>query len=67
MAEYTQEQAAAVRRMAEHAAELPLCEPVSGEVALMGRYLDEHGDPSEWDAGTAAEYEAEHRDLMGGA
>jgi hypothetical protein len=67
MAEYSREQVAASRRMAEHAAELPVCRPVPGEKALMGKYLDAHGDPSEWSQATAKAYVDEHNELMGGA
>ncbi|MEU8920028.1 hypothetical protein AB0D10_03695 [Kitasatospora sp. NPDC048545] len=67
MSVYTEEQAAAVRRMAEHAAELPTCGLTPGEEALMGRYLDAHGDPTEWDTDTAALWVTVHNDLIGGA
>jgi hypothetical protein len=62
MAEYSQaEQAAAV------AAGVDWLEAGSPEIQLMGRFLDDHGDPSEWSQATADLYEAEHARLMGGA
>ncbi|MFJ9771136.1 hypothetical protein ACIRVF_07825 [Kitasatospora sp. NPDC101157] len=35
------------------------------ELLLMGRFIDDHGDPSEWSQATAALYVAEHNKLMG--
>lgn len=36
------------------------------EIQLMNRFLDDHGDPSEWTEDVAHQYEAEHSRLMGG-
>ncbi|WBP89476.1 hypothetical protein [Kitasatospora cathayae] len=48
MAEYSQAQEAALRRMAEHAAELPVRRPVPGEAALTAQWQDDHGDLDSW-------------------
>ncbi|RPE34973.1 hypothetical protein [Kitasatospora cineracea] len=40
------------------AAALPVRLPLAGEIALMGRFMDDHGDPSEWSQDTALEYAA---------
>jgi hypothetical protein len=63
MAKYSQAQEAALRRMAEHAAELPVREPVPGEDALVDRWQDDHGAPSGWSQATVDEYVAEHNKL----
>lgn len=37
---------------------LPVRLPLAGEIALMGRFMDDHGDPSEWSCTTALQYAA---------
>ncbi|MCG6493384.1 hypothetical protein [Kitasatospora sp. A2-31] len=58
MATLSEPQQAAVRRMAEHSAELPVRRRMPGEQALMSRFMDEHGDPAEWSDAVVAEYSA---------
>lgn len=37
---------------------LPTRLPLAGEIELMGRFMDDHGDPSEWSGDTALQYAA---------
>lgn len=37
---------------------LPVRLPLAGEIELMGRFMDDHGDPSTWDLTTALLYAA---------
>lgn len=62
MAEYTAEERA--RAVAAGEDWLEAGDP---EIALMSRFLDDHGDPSEWTEDIARQYETEHNELMGGA
>lgn len=38
---------------------LPVRLPLAGEIELMGRFMDDHGDPSTWGYETALLYAAE--------
>ncbi|MFB7617794.1 hypothetical protein [Kitasatospora sp. NPDC056181] len=59
MAELNEPQQAAIQRMAAHAAELPVRQPMPGEQALMDVFIDAHGDPASWEAKTSRAYAAE--------
>lgn len=52
------EQEAAARRIAEHAAVLPVRSSMPGEDLLRGRWMDDHGAPSEWSEQTRLDYAA---------
>ncbi|MFE5582501.1 hypothetical protein [Kitasatospora sp. NPDC056531] len=59
MAEYTQDEKAAALRAGENWLE------TDPELLLMGRFMDDHGDPSTWSQAMEDLYMAEHNVLMG--
>ncbi|MEU4296441.1 hypothetical protein [Kitasatospora aureofaciens] len=59
MAEYSPEERSAALAAGENWLE------TDPELLLMGAFIDDHGDPSEWSQATVDLYAAEHNKLMG--